>query len=445
MTIYTGWDVSIGGFDGTATVTSQRVPTDAVDFTSRVRHLSVDQSIELGAIGRTETTVILDNTDGALTPNGGGTYATWDWFAQPLFVLARAGLSEPPALLDVDALGLQAPFCSGPIIGFDFVDDGFDSFVTLTAVDWMTFVGRWSVQTGQTVTDTALNALDTLATTVTLAQYGSDEQVVISLSYVGGSFVDLSVTTTQGQFLGDTFETIAAAEGGIIYPGWLNFLITGGGAKRVIYGIFGTQRSRLAPSAAVGADTLPDFNGTGTVGSTELPMRALELGFNDHELITQAEVSRTGGTNQFSYKDTASQTYGPRSVALTDLPLTTDADALSHAEELTTRYDTTNFVPSSFEFTGSMIKGANDAALDGVKTLMHQASYAYGPLFKPTTVTWTGAGSTSNTATVTPMRLRLSATPEDWTMRLHTLDASSNMGFILDDTRLGVLNQNRIT
>jgi hypothetical protein len=171
----------------------------------------------------------------------------------------------------------------------------------------------------------------------------------------------------------------------------------------------------------------------------------LELGFNDHELITQAEVSRTGGTSQFSYKDTASQTYGPRSVALTDLPLTTDADALSHAEELTTRYDTTNFVPSSFEFTGSMIEGANDAALDGVKTLMHQASYAYGALFKPTTVTWTGAGSTSNTATVTPMRLRLSATPEDWTMRLHTLDAGSNMGFILDDTRLGVLNQNRIT
>ena len=445
MTIYTGWDVSIGGFDGTATVTDQRVPTDAVDFTSRVRALKVDQSVKIGAIGRTEIKVILDNTDGALTPNGGGTYATWDWFAQPLFVLARAGLSEPPALLDVDALGLKAPFCSGPIIGFDFVDDGFDSFVTLTAVDWMTFVGRWSVQVGQTVTDTALNALDTLATTVQLAQYGSDEQVVVSLSYAGGSFVDLSVTTLQGQFLGDTFETIAAAEGGIIYPGWLNFLITGGGAKRVIYGIFGTQRSMLAPNTAVGADTLPDFNGTGTVGSTELPMRALELGFNDHELITQAEVGRTGGTNQFSYKDTASQTYGPRSVALTDLPLTTDADALSHAEELTTRYDTTNFVPSSFEFTGSMIEGANDAALDGVKTLMHQVSYVYGALFKPTTVTWTGAGSTSNTATVTPMRLRLSATPEDWTMRLHTLDAGSNMGFILDDTRLGVLDQNRIT
>ncbi len=449
MTIYTGWDVSIGGFDGTATVTNQAVPTDAVDFTSRVRHLSVDQSIELGAIGRTETKVILDNTDGALTPNGGGTYATWDWFAQPLFVLARAGLSDPPALLDADVIvsgvRVKAPFFSGPIIGFDFVDDGFDSFVTLTAVDWLTFVGRWSVQVGQTVTDTSINTLDTLTETIELAKFGAASTSVFTLysTAAGALPVDLSVTTLQGQFLGDTFETIAAAEGGIFYPAALNFRLASGPVTYTTYLLFLTQRSMLAPPST--SEAIPDFNGTGTVGSTELPMRALELGFNDHELITQAEVSRTGGTSQFSYKDTASQTYGPRSVSLTDLPLTTDADALSHAEELTTRYDTTNFVPSSFEFTGSMIEGANDAALDGVKTLMHQASYAYGALFKPTTVTWTGAGSTSNTATVTPMRLRLSATPEDWTMRLHTLDAASNMGFILDDTQLGVLDQNRIT
>jgi hypothetical protein len=446
MTIYTGWDVSIGGFDGTATVTSRGIPTDSIDFTSRVRALSVDQSVKRGSIGRTETKVILDNTDGALTPNGGGTYATFDWFAQPLFVLARAGLSDPPALLTGNSINLRAPFTGGPIVSFDFVDDGFDSFVTLVAVDWLTFVGRFSVQTGQTVTDDALDVLETLAGTTTLAEYGSDSQVVTAFSVGSEPFTDLTLTTAQGNFLGDRFETIAAAEGGVVYPAAMSFWINLFGDPAIIYLLTATQRSRLAASQAGTADTLPDFNGTGTVGSTELPMRALELGFNDHELITQAEVGRTGGTSQFSYKDTASQTYGPRSVSLTDLPLTTDADALSHAEELTTRYDTTNFVPSSFEFTGSMIEStANDAALDGVKTLMHKLTYVYGALFKPTTVTWTGAGSTSNTATVTPMRLRLSATPEDWTMRLHTLDAASNMGFILDDTQLGVLDQNRIT
>ena len=444
MTIYTGWDVSIGGFDGTATVTDQRVPSDAVDFTSRVRAFKVDQSVKLGAIGRMETKVVLDNTDGALTPNGGGTYATWDWFAQPLFILARVGLSEPPALLIAGAGGGQAPFASGPIIGFDFVDDGFDSTVTLTAVDWMSFVGRFSVQAGQTVANTALNALDTLATTVELAEYGSDEIIVESFSLAGGPFVDLSVTTSPGQFLGDTFETIAAAEGGIIYPGTLNFVIDGASTKRVRYVILGTQRSMLAPSPT--GDVMPGFNGTGTLGSTELPMRALELGFNDNELITQAEVSRIGGTSQFSYNDAASQTYGPRSISLTNLPLTTDADALSHAQSLTARFNNTYFVPSAFDVTGSMIEAtADDAALAGVTTLLHKTSYLHGALFHPTTITWTGAGSTSNTADVVPMRLRLSATPEDWTMRLHTLDASSNMGFELDDTRLGVLDQNRIT
>jgi hypothetical protein len=43
------------------------------------------------------------------------------------------------------------------------------------------------------------------------------------------------------------------------------------------------------------------------------------------------------------------------------------------------------------------------------------------------------------------MRQQISATPDRWTMTFDCLPAAANMGFILDDTQLGVLDQNRIT
>ena len=100
MTIYSGWDIRIGGFAGTATVPSYGIPVDAIDFTNRVLSLKVDNQAYLGKVGRTKTQVVLDNSDGALTPEGGGTYTSTDWFAEPLHVLPRMGTSDPPDLLD---------------------------------------------------------------------------------------------------------------------------------------------------------------------------------------------------------------------------------------------------------------------------------------------------------------------------------------------------------
>ena len=447
MTIYTGFDVEIGGFTSSTAVTAYGTADDSIDFTSRVLSIKVDTEIGLGEIGRTSVEVELDNNDGALSPDGSGTYGSYNWLAQPLFIVARAGTSNPPDRLETDALGLKAPFFGGPIVKFDYQDDGFTSKITLQAMDWLSFFARYTAQAASTETDSTFGVIDNLAEDVKVAPYGAAQTGVTEIHALGNAPENISLAVAKGDFLGDSVRTVAATEGGIVYAGLLLLRrVPTTTTSQALYVVSCITRARLVPQAGAGGDAMAGMKGTGSLSSTDLPIRKLKLEFNDKQIVTQAQITRTGGTSQFSYDDTVSQTYGPRSIAMSELPFTSDTQSLNYAEYFTKRFNTASFVPSQFEITGSMIESAaNDSALDGVKTLLHQNSHVYGALFKPTTISWTGAGSTSNTAAVTPVRLRLSVKPEDWVMQIICVDAASNMGFVLDSTQLGVLDQNRIT
>jgi len=443
MTIYTGWDVQVGGFDGTASVTTSGTPTDADDFTSRIRSVTVDHQVWLGRVGRSTATVVLDNQDGALTPGGGGTHSSRDWFTEPLFVLARADTSDPPALLTT-TLNLRAPFFAGPIIEVDFVDDGFDSTLTLTAADWVTFVARFTAQTGSTETAEVLTVFGNLASDVVRATFGADTTIPSWLSS-GTGFEDVSLTVDAGDFIGDHYELLAATEYGVIFPGNLVFAVSGS-TKQVFYLATGIQRAKLAPTTSSPLWTMPDFDDADSLATTELPYRELRLGFDVDRIVTQASITRSGGTAQTSFVDANSQKWGPRSLSYFGLPLTADADSSRMASFLTTRFAEAPLTVQGFEVTGSMIEDkANDAALAGVQTLMHAPSYAFGALWKPCTVKWAGTGGTTNEKDVGISRVQVSAGPDDWTMRFDTFDAGTNMGFVLDSDQLGILDQNRIT
>ena len=445
MTIYTGFDVEIGGFTSSTTVTAYGTAADSIDFTSRVLSIKVDHEIGLGEIGRSNVEVVLENNDGALSPDGSGTYGSYDWLAQPLFIIARAGTSNPPDRLEADSLGLKAPFFGGPIVKFDYQDDGFTSTVTLEATDWLSFFARYTAQAASTETDTTINVIKNLADDVKVAPYGAASSLVSAVYSAASGYAheNISMAITKGDFLGDSVRTVGATEGAVVYAGLL-LLRKPSTTTQAFYLVASISRKRLNPNS--GGDAMAGMKGTGSLSSTDLPIRKLKLAFNDKQIVTQAQITRTGGTSQYSYNDSVSQTYGPRSIGMSDLPFTSDAQSLSYAEFYTKRFNTASFVPSQFEITGSMIESsANDSALNGVKTLLHQNSHVYGALFKPTTISWTGAGSTSNTAVVTPVRIRLSVKPEDWVMQILCVDAASNMGFVLDSTQLGVLDQNRIT
>ena len=69
MAIQTLWQVDIG---------TLAAPTD---FTDRLLSMNIRQSVDVNVIGRGQATITLLNQDGALTPGGGGTYSSNDWFA----------------------------------------------------------------------------------------------------------------------------------------------------------------------------------------------------------------------------------------------------------------------------------------------------------------------------------------------------------------------------
>ena len=69
MTIYTGFDVEIGGFTSSTTVTAYGTAADSIDFTSRVLSIKVDTEIGLGEIGRTSVEVELDKPFILLMPS----------------------------------------------------------------------------------------------------------------------------------------------------------------------------------------------------------------------------------------------------------------------------------------------------------------------------------------------------------------------------------------
>ena len=117
MTINTAWQIEIG---------SVASPTD---FSSRVLSMSIDQSVDVNVVGRGSCSITLLNKDGALTPNGGGTYSTTDWFAQGVFV---------SSLTNIGAGNTKTAVFHGIIVDFDLVDDGVFSTVTITAQDGLT-------------------------------------------------------------------------------------------------------------------------------------------------------------------------------------------------------------------------------------------------------------------------------------------------------------------
>jgi len=405
--------------------------------------LKVDNQAYLGKVGRTTTQVVLNNSDGALTPEGGGTYASKDWFAEPLHVVARMGTSEPPPI--ITGGGSKNPYFSGPINDFNFFDDGYKSTVTLTAVDWGTFFSRFTFQAAATATGN----LNTVYSNLTydlrpfLPLYGADVGGT-DWSALGGTTASLSQTVAKGDYLGDVSNTLIAADGGTLLPP-NTFWYFASGNKNVAYFGYLILRDHLTVTDTLSYPLV--FNGTtGALGSTELPFKELKLAFNDDEFVTQAEITRTSGTAQYSFNNTGSTTWGPKSVSISGLPLTSDTESLSYAQWFTNRFDQVNFTPSSLEITGSMIESkCADGALEYVKYLMYATGNSIRSImWRPLKITWTGAGGTSNTKNVLANRVTLTATPTDWKIRLGTVDAVTNGAFILNSTTQGVLNTNKV-
>lgn len=402
-----------------------------VDLTSRLKGFSIDQQLVLNKQATFRASMQLSNMDGALTPGGGGAYASTDWFS----VVFRLEAVVSDGTTTYQGIAFQ-----GIVDTFDLLDTGIESVVNITMLDLWTVAGRMKLSSQPAF---AQQNAETLLNNVTTAANYSGQWLQGYIAQVA----DQSMAHSR-QVKSDTTVTnvtFADLMSSLVYPalnawGWPGTLDTAVGIYMAAYFVTGSRAlwNGVPPSFT--------FNQAASIAGTTLPFRDLKQGFNTGELINTATFKGliTGATEQTSQASNAS-TYGSRAVQFTRAATTSNAVSLDRAKELTGRYSTSQFLPQQVTLTGSMINRlcANAAAetVSNLLCIFRSASPASwtGPFLRRATITWTGKGAATQTKRCIILGRRITATATgDTTVTLNLSSwADNHGGFILNYDVLG--------
>lgn len=271
-----------------------------------------------------------------------------------------------------------------------------------------------------------------------------------------------------GQNVGDALAQIVAQDQCILFPPAVNFAEDVGAAQPLIasFDTFVFPYWYLINEDLSSAITPISWKESGSaLGSYELPFRNLVLGFELKQLVTAVNAEDRGAVDNYSTTSTASATYGSRTqvlnnqvadsgvgVSFSKQEVDTDNVVINNnkyynrefADRTIEWFDRTVFSPQSWEISGGMI--FNEVTDTSSVTKILQTPYLYqGGLFRLMTMNATGAGGVNLDFVTTAMRMTLSIGKTDWVMRFgDALPASTAFHFILDDTDLGVLDEDRI-
>lgn len=413
MAINTAWKIEIGGY-GTF-----------VNFTSRVQGMSISQQVDVNVIGRGTCTVTLLNKDGALTPNGGGTYGTRDWFSNAVRVYA---------VTDTGGATTETEVFAGQITDFQLADDGVFSTVTITALDVLSVLGRTTSATIAAGTTYYPTAFVPLALQSQVPLYGASVGSVY-LDYEGPQAPDYpnpyvyTPTTLTATTYADMWQTnLIPTNNDVVWAYSLAYTTSGGitqdDLKAKSLGYTTTRRAadrhdfEFDPPASLSGSKLPFDND------------AFEQAFNNDQLINQAQINVQYGSTTVATSTAANvTTYGARTVANTStLPVDTAA-AQTLADRLVNRYNTPRFTPVQLRTTAKMVRAlAADAAHSKWRALL---GIEHG-IWQKAKITWTGSGAASQTAYSVIKGRKIDVTPSDTFVTLTLGNWTDNHSFILD-------------
>ena len=416
MAINTTWNIEIGP------------EASRTDFTSRVMSMNVRQSVDVNVIGRGQAVITLLNKDGALTPGGGGTYSSTDWFSQGMYI---------NVLTDVGGAQTEEAVFHGVIVDFTLQDDGVFSTVTITALDGLTVAAKTvgSVIQSTNAYNTVYSALVDRNGIVFPRLGQSNAEGIVSYEYpytqpqVGiGIFQTIRPTTYA-----DALQTYLIPSVNDVT--WATNITSS--ASVTNYNIISLGQTTTRANSSPNRQTY-EFAPAGSVVDSKLPF--LDDGFvqefNNDTLITQAQVagSVTGATTQTATAST-NPTYGNRTVQYTSTLTETDTVSLEVATRLVNRYSTSRFSPTQLRTSASLVESqAKNAAEDEWRYLL---SIKYG-LWQQLVVTWTGSGAASQTAYCIVKGRTINVTPSDTIVTLQLGNWADNHGFILNTDRLDI-------
>jgi hypothetical protein len=415
MAINTSWKLEIG------TLASPS------DFTSRVMSMNIRQTVDVNVIGRGQAVFTLLNKDGALTPGGGGTYSSTDWFAQGVFITA---------LTNTGGADTSTAVFHGVVVDFDLQDDGVYSTVTITAVDGLSIGGRTrnvalpvALTTNySSAADAALGGGFAVGYAINYPRLGASAALSAHLNLSSSNplvTIDTSVYSTAA----DMWQTALIPSVNDVM--WATVII---GTVTAFYNVRSVADDNTR-ATVYRTDFV--FDPSSAVSGTDLPFAAdtFTQAFNNDTLITTAQIqgSYAGATTDTSTATTVN-TYGDRTVAFTDCWVADSTASAREATLLTNRYSTSRFNPVSLSLSASMVKARSaDAAHAKWYTLL---SIADG-LWQKATVTWQGSGAAQQTANCVIYGRTINVTPSDTVVTLGLKNWIDNHGFILDTDTLG--------
>lgn len=408
------------------------------DFTSRVLGFNLTQSARPQRINGNSAIITLDNNDGALTPNAGGTYDSVDWFAQGVFIETTVNSGTAQGIF------------YGLIDDFELADNGTQSTVTITALDWVAVAGRLppaDLSGTSNYNGPGYAATDTLA--LAFGSSGSD------LPYLGTSGtlynrelvaddngdVIVAVNMVGDQYVSDTIVNeimptdLCAMYGGKIY-------YSGAGFDSAVYQpiTIGNKLTREATLSAV--DTYNEFTFVGdTPTAGELPIADVVTGYNTEDLVNVVNSTRSGGTKQTATNTSSVSNYGSRTYETSNNAAYTDTDALNGATNIVNRRSTTRFTAQQLYFDSALLADTPAGSATQLEILLANNT----ALWQPATISYTPAGAASQISeTVLIYGRQIRAIPGRTSFVLELLPAADYQSFKLDSSTLGVLDTNRL-
>lgn len=432
MSLEVEWTIKIGGLDSNS------------DFTDRTTGISIRQPLGFMQQSAHRCVITLNNFDGALTPNAGGTYSSVDWFQQALFVSCTVNGTE------------TAEVFHGIVNDFDIRDDGINSTVTMIASDWLSICARGIRNTSFTNstniydwTEWANRIIDSF--TLQNVPGGStslpklDQQLGVFSGYLGdiSYYAPGTVTTgfkaVAGESLSDVLiQRHQAGVPSTIWPTTIDKWNPSGSLyySRYSVGIVGDTLTR----DDAGATTYTFTEGTPAAG--ELPITTIDRGYDIDRILNQASITSAFTSNTSTAVDaTSAGTVGIKSIWAADSVMDTDTDTQRMADNIVARFSNIHFQARGMSIDSAALRSVDSGSKEELAALL---DVRYG-LWQTCSLEYTPTGAGSPTTDVCVIAGRsIKATPGRTTIDLELLPAADYQSFVLDSDVLGVLDQNRL-
>lgn len=427
------------------------------DFTDRLQGFDITQEVHPARLGRGEALFRFSNFDGALTPNGSGTYANVDW-GKTLFTL----YCLPPADSHTVFFGFVADFT--------VTDNGVASYVDFTCDDPYAVIGRGLIESGGysltayfgSIPYTIEDLINSGATPKTAAGV---KMPTIGQTDAEAEIIDVGLTPatvfyTRFNCDGRISERIAngllPATAGVFWPG--DYRTASGTVYWRAYCVGEGLSADMREAGPGGSRIEYTITENPTGAAQELALDTLQTGHNLSEITNAVEIKvqalqNIAAAEYQSLNTTSADQYGERGAAWPNHfegrrpqgndpqpgPDPTAIDMTEYADALTNRFSEYRYTAQTATTRQTLNTSSNAQAAFGYLCDIRWGQWA------PITVKYTPTGAASQISDVCVIgRRRLRGTPSDVTVELGLLPAIDYQSLVLDSNMLGTLNENRL-